>query len=42
MGHIVRAYVKAFFDKHLLGREAPLLDGEPDEWPEVMFIKGNK
>jgi hypothetical protein len=42
MGHIVRAYVKAFFDKHLLGREAPLLDGEPDKWPEVMFIKGNK
>jgi predicted dienelactone hydrolase len=32
---IQRAYIRAFFDRHLTGREAPLLDGRSDAYPEV-------
>lgn len=32
---ITRTYVGAFFDKHLRGRDRPLLDGESSRWPEV-------
>jgi hypothetical protein len=32
---IVRTYVHAFFDKHLMGNTVPLLDGPASEYPEV-------
>jgi hypothetical protein len=32
---IVNAYSVAFFERHLLGRRAPLLDGSSDAFPEV-------
>lgn len=32
---IVRAYIRAFFDRHLKGVEAPLLDGPSPDFPEV-------
>lgn len=41
MAEITRLYTKAFFDEHLLGEEQPILDGESEEWPEVMFIYSN-
>lgn len=31
------AYAQAFFDKHLKGRAAPLLDGPSAQFPEVLF-----
>ena len=34
---IVNAYSLAFFDRHLLGRPAPLLDGAAMQYPEVLF-----
>ena len=34
---IVNAYSLAFFDKHLLGRPATLLDGSATQYPEVLF-----
>ncbi|KAI2618929.1 hypothetical protein GGR54DRAFT_605106 [Hypoxylon sp. NC1633] len=35
---ILNAYVKAFFDLTLLGRNSPILDGPSPEFPEVVFI----
>jgi predicted dienelactone hydrolase len=35
--HIQNEYVRAFFDKCLKGKEAPLLDGPSDNFPEVDF-----
>lgn len=34
---IMNAYALAFFDRHLNGAPAPLLDGPPAAWPEVIF-----
>ena len=34
---IVNAYSLAFFDRHLLGRSATLLDGASNEYPEVLL-----
>ena len=34
---IVNAYSLAFFDRHLMGRPAPLLDGAAKQYPEVLF-----
>ena len=34
---IVNAYSLAFFDRHLVGRSAPLLDGAAKQYPEVLF-----
>jgi predicted dienelactone hydrolase len=34
---IVNAYSLAFFDRHLKGRPAPLLDGPAERYPEVRF-----
>ena len=34
---IVNAYSLAFFDRHLLGRPAKLLDGPAKRYPEVLF-----
>ncbi|WP_129840967.1 alpha/beta hydrolase [Streptomyces sp. RFCAC02] len=34
---ITRAYVTAFVDRHLRGRDAPLLDGASARYPEVLF-----
>lgn len=34
---ITRAYVKAFFDHHLLGKASSLLNGPAPEYPEVTF-----
>ena len=34
---IVDAYSVAFFDRHLRGAAAPLLDGAPAAYPEVRF-----
>ncbi|MDX2293610.1 MULTISPECIES: alpha/beta hydrolase family protein [Streptomyces] len=34
---VTRAYVAAFFDEHLRGREQPLLDGPDSAHPEVVF-----
>ncbi|GGY60149.1 lipase [Streptomyces omiyaensis] len=34
---VTRAYVAAFFDEHLRGREQPLLDGPDPSHPEVRF-----
>jgi predicted dienelactone hydrolase len=37
-GHrIVNAYSLAFFDKHLKGEAAALLDGRSEQYPEVLF-----
>ena len=35
--NIVNAYSLAFFDRHLAGRPAKLLDGPPERYPEVLF-----
>lgn len=38
LGHdIVNAYSQAFFDRHLLGRQAKLLDGHAGQYPDVLF-----
>jgi predicted dienelactone hydrolase len=34
---IVNAYSLAFFDRHLKGRPAPLLDGPAEQYPQVRF-----
>ena len=34
---IINAYSLAFFNRHLLGRPAKLLDGSPAQYPEVLF-----
>ncbi len=34
---IVNAYSLAFFDQHLADRPAALLDGPPEQYPEVLF-----
>ena len=34
---LVRRYTRAFFDRHLRGRPAPLLDGPSPRCPEVEF-----
>ncbi|WP_220084749.1 hypothetical protein [Paenibacillus dendritiformis] len=34
---INRDYVRSFFDRYLLGKEAPLLDGPSPQYPEVEF-----
>jgi predicted dienelactone hydrolase len=34
---ILNAYTLAFFERHLKGRPAPLLDGPSEEYPEVLF-----
>jgi hypothetical protein len=34
---ITRAYVRAFFDRHLLGRPQVLLDQPSARYPEVTF-----
>ncbi|WP_208606390.1 hypothetical protein [Streptomyces silaceus] len=36
-GQITNGYVTAFFDRHLLGRHRPLLDGPSKDDPEVTF-----
>jgi hypothetical protein len=33
----INAYTLAFFDRHLVGRAAPLLDGPSPDYPEVAF-----
>jgi predicted dienelactone hydrolase len=37
MYRIVNAYTVAFFDRFLKGQPAPLLDGQPEGFPEVTF-----
>ena len=34
---IINAYSLAFFDRHLMGRPAKLLDGPAEQYPEVLF-----
>jgi hypothetical protein len=34
---IINAYALAFFDRHLKGRPAALLDGPAEEYPDVIF-----
>jgi dienelactone hydrolase len=34
---IIKAYSLAFFDRHLKGRPAALLDGPAEQYPEVLF-----
>jgi hypothetical protein len=34
---IVGAYSLAFFDRYLRDRQAPLLDGRPARYPELLF-----
>lgn len=34
---IINAFTRAFFDRHLRGRAAPLLDGTASDYPEVTF-----
>lgn len=36
---ITRAYLAAFLDTHLRGRDEPLLDGPSTAYPEVRFWK---
>jgi predicted dienelactone hydrolase len=35
--HIINAYSLAFFDQHLKGQPAALLDGPAEQYPEVIF-----
>jgi hypothetical protein len=35
MTEITSAYTLAFFDKHLEGKDSPLLDGPFPDYPEV-------
>jgi predicted dienelactone hydrolase len=37
MRQVANAYLVAFFDRYLRGREEPLLDGPSEEFPEVTF-----
>lgn len=34
---IINAYTLAFFDRHLKGRAAALLDGPAEQYPDVIF-----
>jgi hypothetical protein len=34
---VTRAYIKAFFDQHLLGKTSSLLNGPSPDYPEVTF-----
>ena len=34
---IINAYSLAFFNRHLMGREAKLLNGPSEHYPEVLF-----
>ena len=34
---IINAYSRAFFDRHLSGRQAKFLDGPSERYPEVLF-----
>ena len=36
---ITRAYVRAFFDRHLRGEPQPLLDGPSASYPEVSRVE---
>jgi hypothetical protein len=36
---ISNAYTIAFFRKHLVGADEPLLDGASPDYPEVTFAK---
>jgi len=36
---VMRAYIKAFFDQHLLGKTSSLLNGPSPDYPEVTFEK---
>ncbi|XXG99395.1 hypothetical protein Hte_005732 [Hypoxylon texense] len=38
MVKVLNAYVKAFFDLTLLGRNSPILDGPSPEFPEVVYV----
>lgn len=38
---IMNAYTLAFFDRHLKGQTAPLLDGPAKQYPEVLFEMRN-
>ncbi|KAI4859856.1 hypothetical protein F4820DRAFT_438591 [Hypoxylon rubiginosum] len=38
MVKVLNAYVKAFFDLTLLGRNSPILDGPSPEFPEVEYL----
>ncbi|MEO6078865.1 MAG: hypothetical protein ABIQ86_03695 [Steroidobacteraceae bacterium] len=38
MVRLVNEYVLAFFDKHLLGRDEPLMSRPSDRYPEVTFL----
>lgn len=35
---IQRVYIRAFFDRHLLGRPSPLLAKPSKRWPEMRFV----
>lgn len=37
MHRVTNAYLVAFFDKFLKGKESPLLDGPSEDFPEVVF-----
>jgi dienelactone hydrolase len=37
--HVAAAYVRMFFDRHLLGREASALEGNASEYPEVSALE---
>jgi predicted dienelactone hydrolase len=37
MNRVANAYILAFFDKYLKGKEAPLLAGPSEDYPEVTF-----
>jgi predicted dienelactone hydrolase len=39
---ILGTYVRAFFDKHLKGKDAPLLDGQSSDFPEVVLWSRNQ
>lgn len=38
MVDVTNVFVEAFFDRFLLGEEAPILDELGGEWPEVVLI----
>jgi predicted dienelactone hydrolase len=37
MYRVANAYIVAFFDKYLRGKESPLLEGPSEDYPEVVF-----
>jgi pimeloyl-ACP methyl ester carboxylesterase len=42
MVDIMRTYVRAFFDKTLLCKKEPLLEGDLEEYPEVVLLDGSE